>query len=217
MGEIKVYEDLPFTKFPVDVDTFEDMQDVSLDTYNWVKQYNEYFIAGNIKSAQALLSAHPEFERTIFNALKINRLNHAIEAMERFYKEDMTLVVQEALRNAIGINDNPTLEQSKVSSYSGYKIEQNLQHIKKVKNTLLSADGWSETAPYEQTVQVEGILETDSPFIECAEDVLTKEEKKLYRKQWDKIDRIVTGNGQITAYCYFEKPTLSLEIRIKGA
>ena len=85
-----------------------------------------------------------------------------------------------------------------------------------VKNTLLSADGWSETAPYEQTVQVEGILETDSPFIECAEDVLTKEEKKLYRKQWDKIDRIVTGNGQITAYCYFEKPTLSLEIRIKG-
>ena len=193
------------------------MQDVSLDTYNWVKQYNEYFIAGNIKSAQALLSAHPELERTIFNALKMNQLSHAIKAMERFYKEDMTLVVQEALRNAIGINDNPTLEQSKVSSYSGYKIEQNLQHIKKVKNALLSADGWSETAPYEQTVPVEGILETDSPLIECAEDVLTKEEKKLYRKQWDKIDRIVTGNGQITAYCYFEKPTLSLEIRIKGA
>ena len=94
MADVQNYDDLPYTQFPVNVDTFEDMQDVSLDTYGWVKQYNEYFASGNIKSAQALLAAHPELQKCIFNALKINRMTQAIKAMERFYKEDMTRVQQ---------------------------------------------------------------------------------------------------------------------------
>ena len=50
-------------------------------------------------------------------------MTQAIKAMERFYKEDMTSVIEAAAKNAIGIKDDATEEESKVTGYSGYKIE----------------------------------------------------------------------------------------------
>ena len=81
----------------------------------------------------------------------------------------------------------------------------------------LTETGWTSTPPYAQTIKVEGMLDTDRPFIECAADITSKAEKTRLRKEWDKVDRIVTEEGQFTAYCNFEKPSMDLPLKIKGA
>ena len=48
-------------------------------------------------------------------------------------------------------------------------------------------------------------------------DITSKTEKTRLRKEWDKVDRIVTEEGQFTAYCNFEKPSMDLPLKIKGA
>lgn len=83
--------------------------------------------------------------------------------------------------------------------------------------TILPAASWSDTLPYTQTVAVEGIQETDMPVIECTADISTKAEKKALQKNWNLVDRIVTGDGTITAYCNFGKPSVDLPLKIKGA
>lgn len=214
MADVQNYDDLPYTQFPVDVDTFEDMQDVSLDTYGWVKQYNEYFASGNIKSAQAVLAAHPELQKCIFNALKINRMTQAIKAMERFYKEDMTGVIEAAAKNAIGINDNATEEESKVTGYSGYKIE-NL--LREVKYATLPLSGWvGDEAPWTQTIDVEGTKATDTSLILWNNTTDDLSVKKKEQKSWNMVDDCEIGNGTITFTCKFKKPIIDIPIAIKG-
>ena len=85
------------------------------------------------------------------------------------------------------------------------------------KSVTLTEAGWTSTPPYAQTIKVEGMLDTDRPFIECAADITSKAEKTRIRKEWDKVDRIVTEEGQFTAYCNFEKPSMDLPLKIKGA
>lgn len=82
--------------------------------------------------------------------------------------------------------------------------------------TLLAA-AWSDTAPYTQTAAVEGIQATDMPIIECSAEAATKAEKKALQKNWNLVDRIVTGDGAVTAYCNFGKPLVDLPLKIKGA
>lgn len=214
MADVQNYDDLPYTQFPVDVDTFEDMQDVSLDTYGWVKQYNEYFAAGNIKSAQALLAAHPELQKCIFNALKINRMTQAIKAMERFYKEDMARVIEAAAKNAIGIKDNATEEESKVTGYSGYKIE-NL--LREVKYATLPLSGWvGDEAPWTQTINVEGTKATDTSLILWNNTTDDLSVKKKEQKSWNMVDDCEIGDGTIIFTCKFKKPIIDIPIAIKG-
>lgn len=82
------------------------------------------------------------------------------------------------------------------------------------KTATLTAGGWTSSAPYSQTATVPGIKETDRPEISCIDDLSSKASKKARRKEWGKVDRIVTSNGQITAYCNFDKPALDLPIEI---
>ena len=58
---------------------------------------------------------------------------------------------------------------------------------------------------------------TDRPDISCVDDLTSKASKKARRKEWGKVDRIVTGTDQITAYCNFEKPALDLPLEIQRA
>ena len=83
-----------------------------------------------------------------------------------------------------------------------------------VRTGTLTAGGWTTSAPYTQTITVEGLKDTDRPDISCTDDLTSKASKKARRKEWNKVDRIVTGDGQLTAYCNFDKPTLVLPIEI---
>lgn len=85
----------------------------------------------------------------------------------------------------------------------------------------LPVSGWSSSAPYTQTVTVDGIKESDNPmmflnksdssYTDATEDAQTTiETEYLYIKQ------VETADGSITATCTFNKPTADIRIILKG-
>ena len=52
------------------------------------------------------------------------------------------------------------------------------------KSVTLTETGWTSTPPYAQTIKVEGMLDTDRPFIECAADITSKAEKTRIGTKW---------------------------------
>ena len=77
---------------------------------------------------------------------------------------------------------------------------------------ILTAAGWSDTAPYTQTVAVSGILATDSPIVDV---VLTDGNEMAGLEAWGYIGRIDTTADSITATCFEDKPSIDLNIQIK--
>ncbi len=78
----------------------------------------------------------------------------------------------------------------------------------------LPASGWSTSAPYTQTVTVEGILATDTPLIDVVlSDTVATAMAQI--AEFGYIGRITTGANQITVTCYEDKPTVDLTLTLK--
>lgn len=80
-------------------------------------------------------------------------------------------------------------------------------------SSTLSSSGWSSSAPYTQTVAVAGILASDNPII----DVVLSDDASTAQSQleaWGEVNRIITSDGNITAYCYEKVPTIDLPINL---
>ena len=79
----------------------------------------------------------------------------------------------------------------------------------------LSADGWSDTAPYIQSVGVNGIRSDMSPVVDIAvsDDIDTA---KAEQAAWSCITKAVTGDGVITFYCYDTKPETAVNFKAKA-
>lgn len=83
-------------------------------------------------------------------------------------------------------------------------------------NSFLVHNGWSSTAPYTQTVNVDGILASDTPLAyPYKPDTWTDDNMRACLESWDCVDRIVAGDGTITAYGYDEKPPDNIAFMIK--
>ena len=79
----------------------------------------------------------------------------------------------------------------------------------------LPTAGWSADAPYTQTVSVEGILATDAPVVDVDLSEATTSTYADLVEAWNAVGRIATGAGHITAYCYEDKPTQALSLKIR--
>ena len=91
------YDDLLYTKFPAEVDSWEDVTDITADTVALANQYREYCIAGNYAAAQKLLDEDETgaLKKMQINAMTINQMSHAIMAMERMFKTDVETYVKD--------------------------------------------------------------------------------------------------------------------------
>lgn len=123
-----------------------------------------------------------------------------------------------ATKNAT-IDDTTAYE--KVGSQIGAKqfneIGKELNRINTEKTVTLSASKWSSSAPYSQTVSVEGCKSTDIPIVQCgATSATSAANTKVYRKMFGYIDDVVTGNGTVTFYCNQKKPTSDFQVRLVG-
>lgn len=82
--------------------------------------------------------------------------------------------------------------------------------------TLLAAN-WADVsgnAPFTQTVNVQGILSTDSPFV----DVVLSSTTETAINQIDAfscISKIETLDGSLTATCFSYKPSIDVPIKLK--
>lgn len=77
-----------------------------------------------------------------------------------------------------------------------------------------SASGWSGSAPFTQTITVNGVLSTDYPFVDI--DLSNVSDASAVIEGWAMVGRCtVSGDNKVTAYCYEEKPTVNLPIILK--
>lgn len=81
---------------------------------------------------------------------------------------------------------------------------------------VLSAGGWSASAPYTQTAAVTGLLATDDPFADVSlSGVSDGEAAAALMEAWAMVGRVTAGAGSITACCYEEKPTVAIPMILK--
>jgi hypothetical protein len=76
--------------------------------------------------------------------------------------------------------------------------------------TLL-ASGWSDAAPYTQTIAVEGILATDQPHY----GVVYSHNWEAEKEAFSAVDELDTADGSVTFTCYEEKPGADLTIQME--
>lgn len=84
-----------------------------------------------------------------------------------------------------------------------------------VYTATLTAAGWSQTAPYTQTVSIEGIGETDSPIFGPAYTG-TNDEKIAQCEAWNMVNEADTASGSVTFTCFEDKPGVDINIQIKA-
>lgn len=82
-----------------------------------------------------------------------------------------------------------------------------------LKGTLL-ASGWSESAPFTQTVTIEGMLSTDYPFVDI--DLSNAEDPQKVIEGWNMVGRVtVDSDHTIIGYCYEEVPSVDIPVVFK--
>lgn len=79
---------------------------------------------------------------------------------------------------------------------------------------VLSAAGWSNAAPFVQTVTIPGVKEEDKPHVGpvYAADAATRKEQ---RKAWAKVTYAEAGAGSITFTCDDAKPAMEITVQIE--
>lgn len=95
----KTYEDLVYTNFPEEVDTFEYFSDPTANDTQLIKQYQTYFNSGNLTSAAKILVDNPTLRNKIINADNLNKLLDAIKSSQRFYKENIMQYIMNVVVN----------------------------------------------------------------------------------------------------------------------
>ena len=78
----------------------------------------------------------------------------------------------------------------------------------------IPANGWTDAAPYTQTVPVAGLLETDIPLV----DVLLSSAENSATAElvaYSCISRIDTASNAITVTCYRYKPVTNMTLQMK--
>lgn len=76
---------------------------------------------------------------------------------------------------------------------------------------------WSSSYPYTQSITLNTTTASASPIwdIDGWEDV-PQADAADYKDSFNAIDRIVTTATGITLYCYVDKPTMTVKIKLKG-
>lgn len=109
---------------------------------------------------------------------------------------------------------------SDVEFNNGKNAEQRiseLDRLKDISTITLSASKWSSTLPYTQTVDLTRITASDTPIISMGvPSTVTSANYKSMKKAYGYIDRVVSSNKKLTFYCYNKKPTVNINILVKG-
>lgn len=97
----------------------------------------------------------------------------------------------------------------------GYMVEAlNCGALTVHKTISLPASGWSGSAPYTQTVAVEGISAEDAPHVSPVySDALAT--ALAQKEAWEMVSRAKTGVNAITFYCFEDKPTTNIPVQIE--
>ena len=112
-------------------------------------------------------------------------------------------------------NDDDAVNMGFVTKYVDDHISDNADATHKTFDAVLTTAGWTgSSAPYTQTVEVEGILKTDMPHIFPVYSG-TLNTAKYERKAWTRVCNAETEDGKVTFSCFDEKPYFAISIQIE--
>lgn len=81
-------------------------------------------------------------------------------------------------------------------------------------NVTFKSSDWSVSAPYTQTVNVNGIKASDNPIVDVNMASVTTGNSSDLLSAWGLVGRVATANDSVTAYCYEEKPAVDITVNI---
>lgn len=130
--------------------------------------------------------------------------------------EQLTEILDEnAAANLLNlINQNTSDIQGLSSDISELKAQMAGKATTATYTATLTADGWSDSVPYTQTVAVEGILDTDKPIYGVVYSG-ELEEKTTQKEAFALVDDLDTSADTLTFTCFEEKPTVDLMIQLE--
>jgi hypothetical protein len=127
------------------------------------------------------------------------------------------------------LSDTPNVDDGLTAFQLKEKFDEGGRAIKDyINNTLLQevaekpatftgtfrADNWSSSAPFTQEIAVEGILQTDYPFVDI--DLSMTGNALGVIEDWRLVGRCsVSADNVVKAYCYEEKPTVDIPVIFK--
>lgn len=140
------------------------------------------------------------------------------------YRDD---IYEGSRRWSVTQNEDGTYNISDATSYTqkGDKFGQNdvnaitgeINRMTREVEVTLRASGWSASAPYTQTVAVEGLTAGDNPIlVKVIPAGATTEQVKAYNKAFGMIDDGDTADGQATFRCFNKKPAVDMTVGLKG-
>lgn len=86
-----------------------------------------------------------------------------------------------------------------------------------VKYVTVPVSGWTDTAPYTQTITVSGMKASDAPEIYLHyPDTITSENAEEYVESYGYIHKVETKIDAITITAFIDKPTMDITLALKG-
>lgn len=147
-------------------------------------------------------------EGDVFSAGDINATNKAINDIDTDNQESFNNVMNEIM----GLKNSDTALSNRITDNAN-----KLQSFRSETVLSFTAPGWSSSPPYTQTVAYPGIVSSDIPIYGLRlTGTLNSANVEAQKLAWGYVDRIVSGNNSVTAYCYTKKPatTISLSGRL---
>ena len=92
-----LYENFIYSNFPESIDSYEYMQDLTADTYELVQKYQTLINQKKFNEASQYLIDNPELNRSMFNAIKYNKIIDSIKSIETLYSDDVRKYILELM------------------------------------------------------------------------------------------------------------------------
>ena len=112
-------------------------------------------------------------------------------------------------------NAQTTADEAKSAAQNAEKnAKDHADSLHKFFDATIPASGWSENAPYTQTISVPGVMENDRPHIFPVYD---EDEEKANNQiyAWSLVTKGTSGEDEITFYCIKKKPDTDIPIQIE--
>ena len=144
------YEEYPRSQFPDTIDNFDNMQDVTISLVDAMVSYQTAITNKDFATAANVIANNSDLLKVLINADRINSLQDAVKAIEKYYLENVEDMVTHIAQNTIGINDSATGNDKKTNAYSAEKTEY-LSGITLATNITINITDWNSDLEYTYT------------------------------------------------------------------
>lgn len=126
------YADLEYSKFPAEVDSWQNNEDVTAEYLSLANDYKSALLTGNYENAQKILNANPQLKRMMITAEDINKTKHATMALERMFTEDIEAYVKSFTDKASEAAEKATSSatNASISEKNSEDIQSNVEDIR---------------------------------------------------------------------------------------